>query len=117
MKFNKEATRWLGDWMDAHLTFKEHHNRCIKKAKAAEACLRSLKKTYGVVPAGVREDRIARFVAWLADACEGSKLKELHDYPTSGAPICRVVKKQHEHSRTAESMGWPDPGRRQQSRL
>ncbi|MDT7660413.1 MAG: hypothetical protein QOF38_5128 [Pseudonocardiales bacterium] len=117
MKFNKEATRWLGDWMDAHLTFKEHHNRCIKKAKAAEACLRSLKKTYGVVPAGVREDRIARFVAWLADACEGSKLKELHDYPTSGAPICRVVKKQHKRSRTAESMGWPDPGRRQQSRL
>jgi len=44
VKFNKEATRWLGDWVDAHLTFKEHHNRCIKKAKAAEACLRSLKK-------------------------------------------------------------------------
>ena len=103
--------------MDAHLTFKEHHSRCMKKAKAAEACLRSLKKTDGVVSPGVREDRIALFVAWLADACEGFKLKELHDYPTSGSPICRVVKKEHEHGRTAETMGWPDLGRKQQSRL
>jgi len=87
------------------------------KAKAAEPCLWAFKQTFGVVPAGVREDRIPRFVAWLADTSEGSKLNELHDYPTSGAPIFRVLKKQHERSRTAESMGWPDPGRRQQSKL
>jgi len=37
IRFNKEATRWLGVWMDAHLTFKEHHNRCMKKARASEA--------------------------------------------------------------------------------
>jgi len=37
VQFNKEATRWVGVWMDAHLTFKEHHNCCMKKARAAEA--------------------------------------------------------------------------------
>jgi hypothetical protein len=35
-RFNTEATRWLEVWMDAHLTFKEHQNRCMKKARAAE---------------------------------------------------------------------------------
>jgi hypothetical protein len=44
-------------------------------------------------------------------------LKEQHDYPTSGTPVSTVVKKLHKRSRTAESMSWPDPGRRQQSRL
>jgi len=39
--------------MDAHLIFKEHLNRCMKMATAAEACLLSLKKPYAVVPAGV----------------------------------------------------------------
>ena len=50
IRFNAQATRWLRVWMDAHLTFKEHHNRCMKKARAAEARLRTLTKTYGVVP-------------------------------------------------------------------
>jgi len=67
--------------MNAHLTLKEHLNRCMKKARAAEACLLSLKKPYAVVPAGVRAVQVARFIAWLADSCEGSKLKKLHDYP------------------------------------
>jgi hypothetical protein len=39
VKFNKEATRWLGVWMDAHLTFKEHHNQCMMKAKTADVQL------------------------------------------------------------------------------
>jgi hypothetical protein len=38
----------LGELMDAHLTFKEHHNQSLKKARAAEARLRTLTKTYGV---------------------------------------------------------------------
>jgi ribonuclease HI len=54
IRFTKQATHWLGVWMDAHLTFKEHHNRCMKKARAAEARLRTLTKTYGVVPESVR---------------------------------------------------------------
>jgi hypothetical protein len=59
IRFNKEATRWLGVWMDAHLTFKEHHNRCMKNPRAAEARLRTLTKTYGVVPESVRAVQIA----------------------------------------------------------
>jgi len=27
IRFNKHATRWLGDWMDARLALNEHHNR------------------------------------------------------------------------------------------
>jgi len=57
--FNSQATRWLGVWMDAHLTLKEHHNRCIKKARAAEATLHTLTKTYGVVPESVRAVQVA----------------------------------------------------------
>jgi len=59
IKFNKEATRWLGVWMDTHLRFKEHHNRCMKKARATEARLRSLTAMYGIVPACVSAVQIA----------------------------------------------------------
>jgi len=45
--------------MDAHLTFKEHHNRCMKKARAPEARLWSLTKTYGIVPECVRAVQVA----------------------------------------------------------
>jgi hypothetical protein len=45
--------------MDAHLTFKDHHNRCMKKPRAAEARLRTLPKTYGVVPESERAVQVA----------------------------------------------------------
>jgi hypothetical protein len=54
IRFNEEASRRLGDWMHAHLMFKEHNNRCMKKARVAEARLRSLTKTYGVVPESIQ---------------------------------------------------------------
>jgi len=64
--FNKQATRWLGVWMVAHLTFKEHQNRCLKKARAAEARLRSLSNTYVVVQESVRAVTVAciQAVTW-----------------------------------------------------
>jgi hypothetical protein len=46
VRFNKEATRWLGAWMDAHLMFKKHYNRCMMKARAAEAQLRILTRMH-----------------------------------------------------------------------
>jgi len=161
--------------MYAHLTFKEHHNRCMKNARAAEARLRSLTKTYSVVPESVRAVQVAcvqadtlygsklwwdprevgrrddlqlllnrrarsilgalpttprgalmresgltpapvtldsrqqRFAARLENACS-SKLKELHSNPSCGVPICRVVRKEHEHGRTTKGMNWPAPG-------
>jgi hypothetical protein len=36
--------------------------------------------------------------------------KELHSNPSSGAPICRVIRKEHEHGRTTEAMNWLAPG-------
>jgi len=45
--------------MEADLTFKEHHNRCMNIARAAEARLKSLARTYGVVPACVNAVQIA----------------------------------------------------------
>jgi len=161
--------------MDAHLTFKEQHNRCMKKARAAEARLRTLTKTYGAVPDSVRPVQVAcvqavalygselwwdpsevggrddlqlllnrqarsilgallttphgalmgesgltpapvildarqqRFAARLANACS-SKLKELHNNPSSGAPICNVIREEHKHGRTTEGRDWPPPG-------
>jgi len=53
--------------------------------------------------------RQQRFAASLENSCS-RKLKELHRYPTSGAPICRVVRKEHEHGRTIEGMSWLAPG-------
>jgi hypothetical protein len=80
LRFKKEAKRWLGVSIDALLTFKEYHNPCMTKARAAAARLWSLTQTYGVVPAGVRAVRITCVQAvalygselWL-DLKEGSR--------------------------------------------
>jgi hypothetical protein len=45
--------------MDAHLTFKEQHNRCMKKARVAEARLPTLTTTYSVVLESVRAVQVA----------------------------------------------------------
>jgi hypothetical protein len=45
--------------MEAHLTFNEHHNRCMNKVRAAEAGLRVLMKMDGIIPEQVRAFQIA----------------------------------------------------------
>jgi len=70
IRFNKEVTRWLGVWMDPLLMFKEHHNRCMKKARAAEASLRTLTQTYGVVPEIVRAVQVPCIQAVALDGSE-----------------------------------------------
>jgi len=70
VRFNKEAMRWLGVWMDAHLTFKEHHNQCMKKARAAEAQLRTLTKMHGILPVRVRAVHIPCVQAVALYGCE-----------------------------------------------
>ena len=59
IRFNTQATRCLGVWMDAHLTFKDQHNRFMKKARAAEAGLRTLTTIYGIVPESVMAVQVA----------------------------------------------------------
>ena len=57
--------------MDAHLRFKEHHNRCMMEARAAEARLQTLTMTYGVVPESIWDVQIALVQAFTL---YGSKL-------------------------------------------
>jgi hypothetical protein len=45
--------------MDTYLTFKEHDNRYMKKARAAEARLRLLTKTYSAAPESVQAVQVA----------------------------------------------------------
>ncbi len=59
VKFNQEATRWLGIWLDSHLNFGPHFRERLKRAKTAEARIRELSKTYGLPPALVRRIQIA----------------------------------------------------------
>jgi hypothetical protein len=40
--------------MDPHLTFRKHHNQCMKNARAVQARLQTLTKIYVVVPQSVR---------------------------------------------------------------
>jgi len=70
----------------------------------------ALMRESGLTPAPVALDaRQQRFTARLASACEGSKLKAVHNHPTSGAPICTVITKEHERGWEAETMPWPNP--------
>ena len=48
IRLNTQVTCWLGVWMDADLTFKEQHNRCMKNARAAEARLGTLTMTFSI---------------------------------------------------------------------
>jgi len=70
VRCNKEATRWLGVWMDAHLTFKMYHSWCMKKGRAAEARLWSLTGTYGVVPPFVGAVQVAGIQAVALYGCK-----------------------------------------------
>jgi len=54
------------------------------------------------------DSRQQRFAVRLENACS-KKLKELHSNPSSGAPICRVVRKGHEHGRKTKGMNRPAP--------
>ena len=58
-KFNKEATRWLGFWLDSALTFRTHKEVYLQKAKKAEARLRSIVSAKGLSPGLVRKVQIA----------------------------------------------------------
>jgi len=70
----------------------------------------TLMRESGLRPAPVDLDsRQQRVAARLADMGSG-KLKELHLNPSSGAPICRVLKEEHEHGPTTEGIMWPAPG-------
>ena len=55
VRFAREATRWLGIWLDSSLSLAENRRRRINKAKQAEARLRRIVSTYGDPPASARK--------------------------------------------------------------
>jgi len=55
------------------------------------------------------DSRQQQFTARQGNACS-MKLKELHQNSSSGAPIYRVVKIEHEHGQITGGMNWPAPG-------
>jgi len=52
--FNKEATRWLGVWLDSQLTLKEHHAIRLKSRRNAMTRLQRLTGCMGLAPANCR---------------------------------------------------------------
>jgi hypothetical protein len=64
----------------------------------------------GLTPAAViLESRQLRFSARLANT-SSNNLRKLHRNPSSGVPVCRSVKKDHEYGRTTEGIGWLPTG-------
>lgn len=59
INFNKEATRWLGVWLDAALSFRTHKDVYLNKARKAEARLRSIVNRKGLAPGLSRKIQIA----------------------------------------------------------
>ena len=55
IRFNKEAIRWLGIWLDSQLTLKRHHARRMKDGKNALTRLQRLTGQLGLSPANCRK--------------------------------------------------------------
>lgn len=55
----KEATRWLGVWLDSQLKLTSHINERVRRARAAEIQIKGLTRTHGLVPGLVRRIQLA----------------------------------------------------------
>jgi len=53
--FSKEATQWLGVWLDSQLTLKGHHAVRMKEGRKAKARLHRLTRQMGLSPANCRK--------------------------------------------------------------
>lgn len=59
INFNKNATRWLGIFLDTGLSLKEHYNIRFQKAKQKENKLKAISGTFGLASGLVRRVQIA----------------------------------------------------------
>ena len=57
--FNKEATRWLGVWLDSQLKFTSHINERVRRARNGEIQIKGLTQSHGLVPGLVRRIQLA----------------------------------------------------------
>jgi len=69
--YNKEATRWLGVWLDDMLTLNDHTTKTLAKARRAQNRVRSLMVKKGLSLEGCRRIQV---VAVQAVALYGSEL-------------------------------------------
>jgi len=78
---NKDATRWLGVWLDSQLTLKEHHATRMKNGRKAMTRLSRRTGQMGLSPANCRKvvtacvQSVAMFGAelwWKGDLAEGT---------------------------------------------
>jgi len=69
--YNKEATRWLGVWLDDMLTLNDHTKKTLVKARRAQNRVRSLMTKKGLSLEGCKRIQVA---AVQAVALYGSEL-------------------------------------------
>jgi ribonuclease HI len=70
VQFAKEATRWLGTWLDSRLNFSVNRKKRVAKAKSAESGLRRVLHRHGVSPGSARQLQMAVIQATLLYAAE-----------------------------------------------
>jgi len=71
VSYNKEATRWLGVWLDDVLTLNDHTKKTLAKARRAQNRVRSLMMKKGLNLEGCKRNQVA---AVQAVALYGSEL-------------------------------------------
>jgi len=59
VQYNKEATRWLGVWLDSMLTLNDHTKKTFAKARRAQKRVGSLMRKKGLSPEGCQRIQIA----------------------------------------------------------
>jgi len=59
VQYNKEATRWLGVWLDSMLTLNDHTKKTFAKARRVQSRVRSLMVKKGLSPEGCQRIQIA----------------------------------------------------------
>ena len=84
IKLNKDATRWLGIWLDSQLKFTAHINERLTKAKTAKIQVKRLSGTYGLAPGLVRQIQLQQFslLRFMELSCGGEDRKPRVQGPT-----------------------------------
>jgi len=59
VQYNKQATRWLGVWLDSMLTLNDHMKKTFAKARRAQSSVQSLIMKKGLSPEGCQRIQIA----------------------------------------------------------
>jgi len=59
VQYNKEATRWLGVWLDSILTLNDHSKKIFVKARRVQNRVRSLMSTKGLNSEGCQRIQVA----------------------------------------------------------